>query len=177
MPRIPRALVISPVLDGKAMAEALDKTLQGFQTAKLSAQVINTATVTRDSKTWSLFTFLDTGTKPHYIGEADTVLANQQADFGPVWGPVFHPGTRPYDITARVDLYMQAAIRTRVAFPTLNFAGISSKDDNLPWNKLRTVLVGILKSTVAYAVEITPDTWQAVKAGYRLSINGKNEPL
>jgi hypothetical protein len=173
VPNTPRALVLTPVLDGQGLAATLDKILTGFESAVLTAQLINTAYVERESKTWLLFPFLDKGTKPHYIGEGDEVLANRAKDFGPVWGPVFHPGTRPYDITSRVAAYMEAILDQRVSFPILHFAGISSKSDTVPWVRLRKVLIGVLNDATRFARDITPDSWVAVKASYDLKIEGQ----
>lgn len=171
MPTIPRALVISPVLDGKAFAAVLDKVLTGFTSSQISAQLTNTATVVRAARSWLLFPFLDRGTKPHYIGDGSEKLANLVKGFGPVWGPVFHPGTRPYDITARVATYLQARLQQQVSFPLLHFAGISSSSTDLPWDKLSNVLVAVLTDSLNFARTITPDNWAYVKASYKLVIN------
>ncbi len=173
MPYMPRALVLTPVLDVKSMIAALDKILVGFSGVSLSAQIRNTATVTRESRLWLLFPFLDKGTKPHWIGEADDLLGSKGREFGPVWGPVLHPGTRPYDISARVAAQLQSLLESRVRFPVLHFAGIKSKSPEVPWENLRRVMVDILLSTVKFAERITPDNWRQVKQSYELWISGR----
>ena len=172
MARHPRALVISPVIDGKSLLATVEKVFSGFTEATLKAQVRNTAYITRGSKVWLLFPFLDKGTSPHYIGEGDELLANKQKSFGPVWGPVFHPGSRPYDITARVEAYFQSQVKNLLQSKTvLSIGSITSED--VPVRLFRRNILWALKLSVEFARTITPDSWRYVKDSYELYLNGR----
>jgi hypothetical protein len=166
-----RALVINPVIDVKKLGEVLDKiVLNATITGKIQAQLRNTAIVkNEDGPVYLLFNFLDKGTQPHWIGEADTLLANQAKDFGPVWGPVYHPGSKPHDISARVDAFMQGYLESY-------FTGIHTaptKDDSIQWRAIRSGIVGAMQKAADFAAQITPDSWASVKQSYEVYVNGR----
>ena len=173
MPQIPRALVIAPVIDGKAMIAALDAVVSGFSgRGVIKAQITNSATTESGGQTWSLFAFLDEGTKPHYIDDDGEVMGNILTNFGPVWGPLFHPGTRPYDITARVSSYFEAKLAQLVDVIVPDTG--TSISNRVPWESFRNVTLLALRSALDFAVTITPDNWHRVKASYKLTVNGRS---
>jgi hypothetical protein len=165
----PRALVIAPRFDVRGMAADLERELlNATLTAQIEAQIRNVATVQDDKGVYLLYDFLDKGTQPHWIGEADELLANRRNDFGPVWGPVFHPGTRPFDITARTGSYIQNYFERMVA------EGVDTRStDTIQWREIRLLIVDGLLAAMDFARNITPDNWSSVKASYQLYLNGR----
>ena len=166
---VPRALVLNMLFDGAAFAEALDSILlNATMTGNIEAQIRNEATVSDGKATYLLYNFLDKGTKPHWIGDADTLLANKSKGFGPVWGPVFHPGTRPYDISTRVGAYLDNWMKQ-----FLEGGGAASLDlgGELQWREFRQLVLSGLSSAIDFAQSITPASWEAVRNSYRLYVN------
>ena len=150
--------------DGVAFAKALDSILlNATMTGNIEAQIRNEATIYDGKATYLLYDFLDKGTKPHWIGESDTLLANKSKDFGPVWGPVFHPGTRPYDISSRVGAYLDNWMEQ-----FLSSGGSAALDagGEVQWNQFRKAVLSGLSSAVSFAQSITPASWEAVRNAY-----------
>jgi len=61
----------------------LRSSIEGFMTGPLQGEVVATAPYALPQ---------ETGAVPHWIGEPGQDLSNPEEGFGPVKGPVFHPG-------------------------------------------------------------------------------------
>jgi hypothetical protein len=175
---VPRALVITPVFDAKQMIEGLNKEILNIiLSGKIQAQIRNTATINHQNdagleQTYLLFDFLDKGTRPHWIGDADVLLANKAKDFGPVWGPVYHPGTPAYDISTRTDNYLENQIE-RLVSGSSPVSLASRASSSIQWATFRSQILLALRSSLEFAQSITPDAWQAVRDSYQLYVNGR----
>jgi hypothetical protein len=171
MPYTPRALVVVPEIDVKSLLGDIDLVIDNISKAIVDANIRNTAITVREGKRWLLFPFLDKGTKPHWIDTKEDdvaeLLGSVEHDFGPVHGPIHHPGTRPYDISARVATYLEQTMEGL-------FNNIDSTDTNVVTsNKFNEIIRLAMSQALDFAVRITPDNWVSVKNSYQVYIKGR----
>lgn len=156
-------------VDAKKAIADLDRVLVSIRRSpRINLEVGNSAVLTRDNgPEISLYKLLDEGTAPHQIGDRNSILANKEKAFGPVHGPVQHPGTPSHDISARATTYAEALLNNK-----LTGLAASSKDF-IKLVDLEKLFAGIGIDIVKFAQEITPDIWTHVKKSFGASLRGR----
>jgi len=169
MRRTPRTLAVT--IDTRELLAALDKVLIGLSGAgTINAEIRNSATTKRDNKL--LFPFLDKGTAPHWIGGEDEILADKAKGFGPFYGPVFHPGSRPHDISPRVTAYFQARLDQLVNGPAATSL-VNQPLEQVLYTRVFQTVRSALADTVLFAQRITPANWRSVREAYEAYVNNR----
>ena len=168
-----RSVIVRVEMDAQSIAREIDKELANIaRNTNFSGVLFNTASVSRKGKEVPLFPLLDRGTRPHEISPGDKgVLANEQDDFI-VSKPVQHPGTPPYDISARAVAYLEAALARNVA-GTSTRALANRRGETIDFQLIRQTFINVLNQTVDFAAKITPASWKKVKASYSVRLNNR----
>jgi hypothetical protein len=169
MPTTARALVIKPTIDVKRLLKIVDRTVEDIDNVLNTGAIWNNAVSFRSGKQVLIFPFLDKGTRPHWIDtqEDDGLLANQASDFGPVYGPIFHPGTPPHDISTRVGAHFEHMLEVMFDDPSLDAL------EEIPTQRFNFIVKQALLESIDFAIQITPDNWPKVKASYAAYAGGR----
>jgi hypothetical protein len=174
MPTRPRALAFNVSIDAAALLDGIDKELADLENLRsLQGQLINTATGTHaNNKDIALFTFLDRGTRAHIIEPSSAgYLADRNKDFI-IRSAVEHPGTPPFDISARALTYFQQKLEQKVAGPSTRSLARRT-GQAIDFSLVKQIFVEALQQTRDFAASITPNNWFSVKRSYEARVNGR----
>lgn len=175
------SLAFSAKFNARSLLQDIDKVLVGFRgAANITAELSNTAVRRNPDEIQGevlLFPFLDKGTKPHFVGDEETLMGNKERGFGPRWGPIFiAKGITPANISARVTAFVENKMQQRFSTGSagsLPLPLVLSRQERFSMHVIRTLVKNVLLQTKRFAEIITPDNWGLVKSHYILKINGR----
>lgn len=158
-------------IDVRQLVRQLDLEIQGLRGSPLvEASLGNTAEVKRSGTAYSLFMFLDRGTRPHWIlPKLGGYLANEVKDFGPVKGGVLHPGIIPHDLSARALVFFEQEFGRIQMWWSVE--KITTGNESIFVSTIRKSIAQALISTRNFVMSITP--WPFVRESYVIRINGR----
>jgi hypothetical protein len=167
MPKIPVLQV--RVNADKALAEFDIVIARLRASADVRMQLINSAVVQHKGGDRLLFPLIDKGTVPHIIGNKGDLLGNKAKNFGPVRGPITHPGTPPLDISPRVVTFFDSLFQERLS------QAASDPDKFRIFADFQNFMTDVMTSVLDFAISITPGHYSLVKDSYAVQPGNSGE--